>query len=148
MTVPSCTPTVALVPLAHPSEIPPEPLSCWCHVNCSFALMTGRAGNSAGLVAYLERVAMRNALGLMLASVLAAVVIAGGWYFYSSRADQGAPKTTAARAADPLPAKLAAKDDAEPPAAIAGKPAAPAVAAAPAPAPAVAPVQDTSTCTN
>ena len=54
----------------------------------------------------MERVAMRNALGLMLASVLAAVVIAGGWYFYSSRADQGAPKTTAARAADPLPAKL------------------------------------------
>lgn len=87
---------------------------------------------------------MRNALGLMLASVLAAVVIAGGWYFYSSRADQGAPKTTAARAADPLPApaKLAAKDDVETTAALAGKPAAPAAAPAP------APVQQTTTCTN
>jgi peptidoglycan/xylan/chitin deacetylase (PgdA/CDA1 family) len=112
--------------------------------------MAGRAGNSAGLVAYLERVAMRNALGLMLASVLAAVVIAGGWYFYSSRADHGAPKTTTARAADPLPApaKLAAKDDVETTAAIAGKPAAPAAAPAPATAPAAAPVQQTSTCTN
>lgn len=91
---------------------------------------------------------MRNALGLMLASVLAAVVIAGGWYFYSSRADQGAPKTTAARPADPLPApaKLAARDDVETTAALAGKPAAP--AAAPAPAPAAAPVQQTTTCTN
>ena len=88
---------------------------------------------------------MRNALGLMLASVLAAVVIAGGWFFYSSRADQGAPKTTAARAADPLPAKLAAKDDVETTAALAGKPAAP--AAAPAPAAAV-PVQQKSTCAN
>jgi peptidoglycan/xylan/chitin deacetylase (PgdA/CDA1 family) len=89
---------------------------------------------------------MRNALGLMLASVLAAVVIAGGWYFYSSRADQGAPKTTAARAADPLPApaKLAAKDDVETTAALAGKPAVPAAAPAPAP----APVQQTATCTN
>lgn len=89
---------------------------------------------------------MRNALGLMLASVLAAVVIAGGWYFYSSRADQGAPKTTAARAADPLPApaKLAAKDDVETTAALAGKPVAPAAAPAPAP----APVQQTATCTN
>lgn len=87
---------------------------------------------------------MRNALGLMLASVLAAVVIAGGWYFFSSRADQGAPKTTAARAADPLPApaKLAAKDDVETTAALAGKPAAPAAAPAP------APVQQTTTCTN
>lgn len=89
---------------------------------------------------------MRNALGLMLASVLAAVVIAGGWYFYSSRADQGAPKTTAARAADtlPAPAKLAAKDDVETTAALAGKAAAPAAAPAPAP----APVQQTATCTN
>lgn len=89
---------------------------------------------------------MRNALGLMLASVLAAVVIAGGWYFYSSRADQGAPRTTAARAADPLPApaNLAARDDVETTAALAGKPAAPAAAPAPAP----APVQQTTTCTN
>ena len=90
---------------------------------------------------------MRNALGLMLASVVAAVVIAGGCFFYSSRADQGAPKTTAARAADPLPAKLAAKNDVETTAALAGKPAAPAAAPAPAAAAAV-PVQQKSTCTN
>src|SRR3954449_5835236 len=91
--------------------------------------------------------AMRNALGLMLASVVAAVVIAaGGWFYYSSRADQAAPKTIAARAADPLPAqaKLAAKDDVATTAAIAAKPA----AAAPAPAPAPMPVQQKSTCAN
>jgi peptidoglycan/xylan/chitin deacetylase (PgdA/CDA1 family) len=92
---------------------------------------------------------MRNALGLMLASVVAAVVIAaGGWFYYSSRADQAAPKTIAARAADPLPAqaKLAAKDDVATTATIAGKPAALAQAAAPAPAP--MPVQQKSTCAN
>jgi peptidoglycan/xylan/chitin deacetylase (PgdA/CDA1 family) len=91
---------------------------------------------------------MRNALGLMLASVLAAVVIAGGWFFYSSRADQGAPKTIAARPADalPAPAKLAARDDVETTAAIAAKPAAP--AAAPAPAPAAIPVQQKQACAN
>ncbi|MEZ2145741.1 polysaccharide deacetylase family protein [Bradyrhizobium sp. DN5] len=91
---------------------------------------------------------MRNALGLMLASVVAAVVIAaGGWFYYSARADQGAPKTVAARAADPLPApaKLAAKDDVETTAAIAAKPA----AAAPAPAPGPAmPVQQKQACAN
>ncbi|MEK9280532.1 MULTISPECIES: polysaccharide deacetylase family protein [unclassified Bradyrhizobium] len=93
---------------------------------------------------------MRNALGLMLASVVAAVVIAaGGWFFYSSRAEPAAPKTIAARAADPLPApaKLAAKDDVEVTAALSGKPATLAVAQAPAPAPAM-PVQQKSTCTN
>src|SRR4051812_10666193 len=92
---------------------------------------------------------MRNALGLMLASVFAAVVIAaGGWFYYSSRADQAAPKTIAARAADPLPAqaKVAAKDDVATTATIAGKPAALAQAAAPAPAP--MPVQQKSTCAN
>ncbi|MFL6839800.1 MAG: polysaccharide deacetylase family protein, partial [Bradyrhizobium sp.] len=89
---------------------------------------------------------MRNALGLMLASVVAAAVIAGGWFFYSSRADQGAPKTTAARAADPLPAptKLAARDDVETTAALAGKPAATAAG----PMPAAIPVQQKSTCAN
>ncbi|RZN07935.1 oligosaccharide deacetylase [Bradyrhizobium genosp. SA-3] len=89
---------------------------------------------------------MRNALGLMLASVVAAVVIAaGGWFYYSARADQGAPKTVAARAADPLPApaKLAARDDVETTAAIAAKPA----AAAPAPVPAL-PVQQKQACAN
>ncbi|MBR0852028.1 polysaccharide deacetylase family protein [Bradyrhizobium diazoefficiens] len=92
---------------------------------------------------------MRNALGLMLASVVAAVVIAGGWFFYSSRADQGAPKTTAARAADPLPApqRLAARDDVETTAAVAAKPAALAQATAPAPAPAL-PVQQKPACAN
>ncbi|MVT52849.1 polysaccharide deacetylase family protein [Bradyrhizobium yuanmingense] len=91
---------------------------------------------------------MRNALGLMLASVVAAVVIAaGGWFYYSARADQGAPKTVAARAADPLPAqaKLAAKDDVETTAAVAAKPA----AAAPAPAPVpVMPMQPRQACAN
>ncbi|MBR0737284.1 polysaccharide deacetylase family protein [Bradyrhizobium liaoningense] len=89
---------------------------------------------------------MRNALGLMLASVVAAVVIAaGGWFYYSSRADQGAPKTVAARAADPLPApaKLSAKNDVETTAAIAAKPA----PAAPAPVPAM-PVQQKQACAN
>ncbi|MCP3374856.1 polysaccharide deacetylase family protein [Bradyrhizobium cajani] len=92
---------------------------------------------------------MRNALGLMLASVVAAVVIAaGGWFYYSARADQGAPKTTAARAADPLPApaKLAARNDVETTAAIAAKPAA-ASASASAPAPAM-PVQQKQACAN
>ncbi|MCA1535795.1 polysaccharide deacetylase family protein [Bradyrhizobium sp. NBAIM03] len=91
---------------------------------------------------------MRNALGLMLASVVAAVVIAaGGWFYYSARADQGAPKTVAARAADPLPAqaKLAAKDDVETTATVAAKPA----AAAPAPAPApLMPMQSKQACAN
>ena len=89
---------------------------------------------------------MRNALGLMLASVVAAVVIAaGGWFYYSARADLGAPKTVAARAADPLPAqaKLAAKDDVETTAAVAAKPA----ATAPAPAPAM-PMQQKQVCAN
>src|SRR6185437_13234107 len=57
---------------------------------------------------------MRNALGLMLASVVAAVVIAGIWYWTSApRADAAPPKTMAARPAEPLPpaaARLAAKD--------------------------------------
>ena len=90
---------------------------------------------------------MRNALGLMLASVVAAIVIAaGGWFYYSARADQGAPKTVAARAADqlPAPARLAAKDDVETTAAIAAKP----MAVAQAPAPAPMPVQQKSTCAN
>ncbi|MFB6446140.1 polysaccharide deacetylase family protein [Bradyrhizobium tunisiense] len=89
---------------------------------------------------------MRNALGLMLASVVAAVVIAvGGWFYYSTRADQGAPKTVAARAADPLPApaKLAAKDDVQTTATIAAKPAV--APAAPAP---VMPVQPKQVCAN
>ena len=48
---------------------------------------------------------MRNAFGLMLASVVAAVVIAGVWFWTSSpRADAALPQTVAARTAEPLPA--------------------------------------------
>jgi peptidoglycan/xylan/chitin deacetylase (PgdA/CDA1 family) len=68
---------------------------------------------------------MRNALGLMLGSVVAAVVIAGVWFLTSSpRADQAAPQTIAARPAQPLPAataKLAARDDVEVTAALSNK---------------------------
>jgi peptidoglycan/xylan/chitin deacetylase (PgdA/CDA1 family) len=81
---------------------------------------------------------MRKALGLMLASVVAAVVIAGVWFWTSSpRAEMAAPQTVAARKAEPLPpaaaAKPAARDDvqvtasltrpAPPPAPVAQKPA-------------------------
>jgi peptidoglycan/xylan/chitin deacetylase (PgdA/CDA1 family) len=86
---------------------------------------------------------MRNALGLMLASVVAAVVIAGVWFWSSSpRADAAPPQTVAARPADPLPAaaaKPAAKDDVEVTAGL-STPAAP-----PAPAPAA---QPKSVCAN
>src|SRR3954464_11273785 len=58
---------------------------------------------------------MRNAFGLMLASVVAAVVIAGVWFWTSSpRADAAAPQTVAARTAELLPPAAAAqvaKDD-------------------------------------
>ena len=57
---------------------------------------------------------MRNALGLMLASIVAAVAIAGVWYWtFAPRAD-AAPQI-AAKPAARLPAaeKLAAKDDVE-----------------------------------
>ena len=48
---------------------------------------------------------MRNALGLMLASVVTAVVIAGVWFWaFSPHADAAAPQTIAARTAEPLPA--------------------------------------------
>jgi peptidoglycan/xylan/chitin deacetylase (PgdA/CDA1 family) len=53
---------------------------------------------------------MRNALGLMLASVVTAVVIAGVWFWTSSpRADVAAPQTVAARPAETLPATATAK---------------------------------------
>lgn len=85
---------------------------------------------------------MRNPLGLILASVVMAVVIAGVWFWTSSpRADASAPQTMAARAADPLPAaaKTAAKDDVQTTAAL-SKRADATQAAAPAPAPAPAPM--------
>ena len=46
---------------------------------------------------------MRNALGLMLGCLAAAVIIAGVFFFVlSPRADLAAPQTVAARLADPL----------------------------------------------
>ncbi|HLZ01449.1 MAG TPA: polysaccharide deacetylase family protein [Bradyrhizobium sp.] len=88
---------------------------------------------------------MRDALGLMLASVVAAVVIAGVWYWTSApRADAAPPQTIAAKQADPLPpeaAKLAAKDDVEVTAALS----APAPAAPPPP---PAPVAEQPACAN
>src|SRR5437879_5879864 len=75
---------------------------------------------------------MRNAFGLMLASVVAAVVIAGVWFWTSSpRADAAPPQTIAARKAEPLPpaaAARAAKDDVQVTASLTVKP-----SAAPAP---------------
>jgi peptidoglycan/xylan/chitin deacetylase (PgdA/CDA1 family) len=86
---------------------------------------------------------MRNALGLMLASVVTAVLITVVWFWTSSpRADAAPPQTVAARKAEPLPAPAAArpalKDDVEVTAAL-SKP-------APAPVPAPQPVR--STCAN
>jgi peptidoglycan/xylan/chitin deacetylase (PgdA/CDA1 family) len=90
---------------------------------------------------------MRNALGLMLVSVVAAVVIAGMWFWTSApRADASAPQTIAARNAEPLPpaaAKPAAKDDVQITASISKPMAAPAPAAAP-----LAPVQQKPACAN
>jgi peptidoglycan/xylan/chitin deacetylase (PgdA/CDA1 family) len=75
---------------------------------------------------------MRNALGLMLASVVTAVVIAAVWFWTSSPlVDIAAPATIAAAPAERLPATAsaqpaAARDDVEVTAAIWGKtPAAP-----------------------
>ena len=81
---------------------------------------------------------MRNALGLMLASVVAAVLIAGVWYWTSApRADAALPpKTIAAKPPEALPpaaAKLAAKDDVNVTASV-SKPAAAAPVAAQRPA--------------
>jgi peptidoglycan/xylan/chitin deacetylase (PgdA/CDA1 family) len=84
---------------------------------------------------------MRNAFGLMLASVVAAVVIAGVWYWTSApRADASPPHTVAARPSPqaPAPAKLAAKDDVETTASVASR-----IAALPTP-----PLPQKSTCAN
>src|SRR5215472_15408839 len=86
-------------------EIVRQTARCWWGVKTSFALMAGRGSGASSFVAFVERVAMRNALGLMLASVVAAVVIAGIWFWTSSpRVDAAPPKTVAARPAEPLPA--------------------------------------------
>ena len=86
---------------------------------------------------------MRNAFGLMLASIVAAVAIAGIWFWTSApRADAAAPQTIAARKAEPLPASAAkAKDDVEVTASLSSKPATP-------PAPAPVPVPAKSACAN
>ena len=72
---------------------------------------------------------MRDALGLMLASVVAAVLIAGVWYWNSApRADAAPPQTIAAKASEPLPlasARAAAKDDVDVTGALASQPATP-----------------------
>jgi len=86
---------------------------------------------------------MRNAFGLMLASVVTAAVIAGVWFWTSSpRADVAAPQTVAARPAEPLPPAASAKpaaarEDLEVTASLSNKPAA-----------APAPTQPKSACAN
>src|SRR6202047_3710683 len=52
---------------------------------------------------------MRNALGLMLASVVAAVVITGVWFWTSSPRGVSAPHTVSAAQAPQLPPAVAAK---------------------------------------
>jgi peptidoglycan/xylan/chitin deacetylase (PgdA/CDA1 family) len=88
---------------------------------------------------------MRHALGLMLASVVAAVLIAGVWFWTSApRADGAPPQTIAAKQAEPLPrgaSELAAKDDVAVTAALSTKPSVPAAAQG-------APVQPKSACAN
>jgi peptidoglycan/xylan/chitin deacetylase (PgdA/CDA1 family) len=81
---------------------------------------------------------MRNAFGLMLASVVAAVVIAGVWFWTSSpRAGAAPPQTVAARKAEPpAAAGQPAKDDVQVTASL-SKPAAPPV-----------PVQQKPACVN
>jgi peptidoglycan/xylan/chitin deacetylase (PgdA/CDA1 family) len=85
---------------------------------------------------------MRNALGLMLASLVAAVMIAGVWYWTSApRLDAAPPKTIAARPPEPLPpakAKLAEKDDVQATASL----------SKPLPAPAPAPAAQKPACAN
>jgi peptidoglycan/xylan/chitin deacetylase (PgdA/CDA1 family) len=93
---------------------------------------------------------MRNALGLMLASLVAAVVIAGVWFWTSSpHVDAAAPQTVAARKAEPLPAEArampAARDDVQVTASLTK----PVQTAASAPLPAAAPpAQQKAACAN
>jgi peptidoglycan/xylan/chitin deacetylase (PgdA/CDA1 family) len=72
----------------------------------------------------LERQTMRNAASLMLASVVSAVLIAGLWFWTSSRhAELTPPQTVAAAPADRLPAEASAKhEDVQITAAIPDKP--------------------------
>ena len=87
------------------------------------------------VVNFVESVTMRNAFGLMLATVVSAVAIAAVWFWTSSpRADAAAPpQTVNARKAEPLPVTaakpLSPREDVEVTAALAtpapAKPAAP-----------------------
>src|SRR4029453_18156911 len=88
---------------------------------------------------------MRSALGLMLASLVTAILITGVWFWTSSpRADAAPPQTVAARMAEPLLAPAAARpalrDDVEVTASLSKH--------APAPAPVPAPQPMRSTCAN
>ena len=94
---------------------------------------------------------MRNALGLLLASVVSAAVIAGVWFFaFSPHAIlSSAPATVKAAAADRLPANGKSADDVDVTAAISGKPAAPQPATPPASPAMAAAVQPTAApCAN
>src|SRR6516162_4840705 len=75
--------------------------------------MAGCKGGVSGSVLSVRKVAMRNALGLMLASVVAAMLIAGVWFWkFAPRADASSPQTMAARPADARsPATRFAPDD-------------------------------------
>jgi peptidoglycan-N-acetylglucosamine deacetylase len=77
---------------------------------------------------------MRNAFGLMLASVVTAAVIAAGWFFLVPHGDNTAPATVAAAPAPKLAANAAApaRDDVQVTAAI----------------PAPAPAQPKDSCAN
>ena len=95
---------------------------------------------------------MRNPLGLILASVVSAAVIAAVWFFTASpHAHLSAPATVNAAQAEPLApgaaAKTAAADNVDVTAAIPGKPAAPASTAS-VPAPVVAAQPTGAPCGN
>jgi peptidoglycan/xylan/chitin deacetylase (PgdA/CDA1 family) len=90
---------------------------------------------------------MRNAFGLMMASVVTAGAIAGIWFWTSSpRADAAPPQTIAARKAEPLSPAAAAKaanDDVQVTASLSVKP-----PASPATPPAPVAVQQKPACAN
>jgi peptidoglycan/xylan/chitin deacetylase (PgdA/CDA1 family) len=79
--------------------------------------MTGRengASGFGGVGRIWKEITMRNAFGLMLASVVAAVAIAGAWYWTSApRVDPAPPKTLAAKPADQSLTTHTANDDVE-----------------------------------
>src|ERR1700753_4046549 len=89
---------------------------------------------------------MRNAVGLMVASVVSAALIPAVWWWTPSpRADlASAPATVKAAQAERLPASAKSDDTVEVTAAISGKPASPAAAAAPA----TLAVQPATPCAN